>query len=64
MPDLPVREQIMHSVNDAGKNLLRAYNLATAANAMASDLVVFKELLEMQKRLGVIMQEISRVRGL
>lgn len=59
-----VQQDVIKLVNEASKKLLEAYSLAVKANPMAQDLPVFKRLMELQKELGTVMQEISKVRGL
>lgn len=59
-----VSKQVIAHVNQASKELLEAYSLATKTNPMAVDLPAFQELLATQKKLGELMQKISKVRGL
>ncbi len=61
---MSVQQEVIKQVNEASKNLLGAYSLATQTNPMAADLPVFQKLLELQKELGTVMQNISKVRGL
>jgi len=55
---------IIDHLNAAAKELGAAYNLATKANPMAADLPVFQAIQKMQKDVGTLMQQVSKVRGL
>lgn len=61
---MSVQQEVIKDISAAAKTLLGAHSTAVKANPMAQDLPVFKRLMEMQKELGTIMQEISKVRGL
>lgn len=58
------QQEIIKLINGAAKDLLAAHSIAVKKNPMAQDLPVFKELMEVQKSLGTIMQGVSKVRGL
>lgn len=64
VPLVSVQQEVIKQVSESAKGLLAAYNMATKANAMAENLPVFQRLLQLQKELGTVMQEISKVRGL
>lgn len=58
------QQEIIKLINGAAKDLLAAHSIAVKKNPMAQDLPVFKELMEVQRGLGNIMQGVSKVRGL
>lgn len=64
MAPVSVQQDVIKQVSESAKGLLAAYNMATKANPMAENLPVFQRLLQLQKELGTVMQEISKVRGL
>lgn len=64
MEGMNASKQVMQHLNQASKELLEAYNLATKTNPMAADLPVFHEIMAMQKKVGDLMQQVSKVRGL
>ena len=57
-------KEITAHLNAAAKELGSAYNLAIKANPMAADLPVFQAIQKMQKDVGTLMQQVSKVRGL
>lgn len=59
-----VQQDVIKKVASASAELFAAHQLAIKKNPMAQDLPVFQRLLKVQKELGEIMQEISKVRGL
>ena len=61
---MSVQQAVIKDIAAAAKTLLGAHSAAVKANPMAQDLPVFKRLMELQKELGTVMQEISKVRGL
>ena len=63
-PNEGVQQVVIRKLNEASKLVLEAYSLATKTNAMAQDLPVFQEMLKEQKKLGELMQQVSKVRGL
>lgn len=63
-PVISVQQNVIKQVSEAAKVLLSAHTMAVKANPMAESLPVFQRILVLQKELGTVMQEISKVRGL
>ena len=61
---MSVQQEVIKHVNSASASLKEAYSLAVRTNPMAQDLPAFLKLVELQKELGTVMQQISKVRGL
>ncbi len=61
---MSVQKEIQQHLNTAAKELQAAVALATKTNPMAADLPVFISMTAMQKEMGTLMQQVSKVRGL
>lgn len=61
---MSVQQEVIKQISEASKVLLAAYSTATKANPMAEDLPVFQRMMQIQRELGTVMQEVSKVRGL
>lgn len=61
---MSVQQEVIKKINGAAKEILAAHTLAVQTNPMAESLPVFQKLVQLQKQLGEVMQEISKVRGL
>lgn len=61
---MSVQKEIQQHLNDAAKSLQAAHGLAVKTNSMSADLPVFMEVAKMQKDVGTLMQQVSKVRGL
>ncbi len=61
---MSVQKEIQQHLNEAAKSLQAAHALAVKTNAMSADLPVFISVAQMQKDVGVLMQQVSKVRGL
>ena len=62
--ELSPKDKIIQLIQSSGAALLQVQKLASAQNAMAMDLPVFKEMTVISKRLNEMMLEVSRLRGL
>ncbi len=64
--NLPVNvsQEVIKKINEGAGCLSAAYAMAVQKNGMAADLPCFQRLMELQKELGTVMQQISKVRGL
>jgi len=58
------QQEVIRQLNEASKLILGAYSLAINTNPMAADLPVFQDLLQLQKNLAEMMQQVGKVRGL
>ena len=61
---MSIQKTIQTHLNTAAKELQAACSLATKTNPMSADLPVFMAVAKMQKDIGELMQQVSKVRGL
>ena len=61
---MSVQQDVIKQISEAAKQLLAAHQLAVKTNAMSESLPVFQKLLKLQRELGDVMQEVSKIRGL
>lgn len=57
-------DQIMHCLSAAQSNVGQAMQLGAEANPMTANVPVFQRMAEVQKELGAMMLEVSKLRGL
>ncbi len=59
-----VQGEVMKLVQKAQSDLAQAQEVALKANPMTADVPVFRRMQEIQKELGGMMLEVSKLRGL
>ncbi len=58
------RDKVITAMSAAQQELGKAWQAAMQANPMTADVPVFQRIQGMQKELGAMMMEVSKIRGL